>query len=280
MSILVLLLTKEVMALKILLLLNLVVALQVNVYAQFYHPPAPVPEPIQIRTWLEKELAYPETELNKKIQGTVEVSFIIDKTGMAYNYHITGSVSEPLDREAIRLVRKMRWNPATNGGQAVDARHSYSIRFNIRQYNRMLRQRGYAIRELPYFPADTSQIIYNFAELEQAPKPIFKDNTVTLNRYIQQEINYPNAALTLSLSGTVSLGYVVEENGLVSNIHVINSVGGGCDNEAIRILQSIDWMPGIKNGMAVRSHGKLDIIFRLPDGSRQNAIPNQQQRSM
>ncbi len=248
--------------------------------AQFYQPPQPLAEQSEIKSWLEKELIYPEAALDSKIQGKVEVHFAVDENGQASDFRISEGLNETLDKEAIRLVRKLEWKPAMNAGQAVEAHHSYSIRFNIRQYNRMVRNRGYTLRENPYEPVDTSQKIYNFGALDKAPQPLFRDKSIGLARYIQQELNYPSTALTLSISGTVSLAYVIEEHGLVSNIHIVQSVGGGCDNEAIRLLQDIEWMPGIKNDTAVRSYGKLDIIFRLPDGSRQQAVPNQQQRSM
>jgi protein TonB len=96
-----------------------------------------------------------------------------------------------------------------------------------------------------------------------------------LNQYIQSNLNYPEEAFRRSISGTVSLEFVVEKNGLPSNIIVVASVGGGCDQEAIRLLQSIQWMPAIKQDSLVRSKNHLDISFNLGDNHMQN-IPNRQ----
>lgn len=248
--------------------------------AQFFHPPEPLSETAQLRAWLDKEMVYPQDALDAKIQGSVNVSFQLDKNGSGTDYQVVESAGASLNKEALRLVKKLRWKPATDAGQNVAARHEYSIRFNVRQYNRAVKKRGYSIPNLPYQPVDTTLKIYTFADLEKLPKPILENNKLNLNQYIQQQLTYPSAALTLSISGTVSLDYVIEEHGLVSNIHIINSVGGGCDNEAIRILEGIVWHPGIKNNEAVRTYGKIDITFKLPDGSRPHAVPNQQQRSM
>lgn len=259
-------------------LLFLITSIQLD--AQFFHPPEPLSQPAQIRAWLDREMVYPQEALEAKIQGHVEVSFNLDKNGSGTDYKIVESAGQALDREALRLVKKIRWKPATDAGQAVDSKHTYNIRFNVRQYKRAVKKRGYSEHIYPVLPVDTSFKIYNFADLEKPPKPIFENKNLSLNQYIQQQLTYPSAALTLSISGTVTLGYVIEEHGLVSNIHLINSVGGGCDNEAIRILEGIVWHPGIKNEEAVRTDSKIDITFKLPDGSRQTAVPNQQQGNM
>lgn len=260
----------------IIILLGLTVPLQ----AQFFRPAQPMAAPAQIKSWLEKEMVYPAAELENRNRGTVKLEFVVDKKGKASQFVVKEGVSPAIDKEAIRLVSKIVWVPATDGGRVVDAKHSYDIRFRTRQYKRMVRKRGYHQPEFPYLPVDTSGTIYNFAALDKRPEPQLENENMSLNQYIRQELNYPSAALSLGISGTVTLGYVIEEQGLVSNIHVIHPVGGGCDNEAIRMLESIKWMPGIRDGKAVRSRGQLDITFQLPDGSRQQAIPSQQQSGL
>jgi TonB family protein len=248
--------------------------------AQFYHPPEPLSEAAQLRSWLDREMVYPTEALEAKIQGHVVVSFQLDKDGNGTDYKVVESAGEALNKEALRLVKKIRWKPASDRGQKVAARHEYSVRFNRRQYKRAVNKRGYSEPNYPFKPVDSTLKIYTFADLDAFPKPVFEDKKLSLNQYIQQELTYPPAALTLSISGTVTLDYVIEEHGLVSNIQIKNSVGGGCDNEAIRILEGIVWHPGIKNDQAVRTLGTIDITFKLPDGSRQGAVPNQQQGNM
>ena len=81
--------------------------------------------------------------------------------------------------------------------------------------------------------------------------------------YILTNLKYPEAAKAGEIHGTVRLSFVVETNGNVSNITVLNSVGGGCDNEAIRLLQNTHWIPAVKNGKYVRSYNKQDITFNF-----------------
>ena len=82
-------------------------------------------------------------------------------------------------------------------------------------------------------------------------------------QYIQKNLQFPAEAKEREIQGTVRLSFVVETDGSVSNIIVVNSVGGGCDNEAIRLLQETVWIPAEKNGKYVRSTGMQDITFSI-----------------
>jgi protein TonB len=72
---------------------------------------------------------------------------------------------------------------------------------------------------------------------------------------------------------------VVEKHGRVSNIKVMQPVSGGCTQEAIRLLERIKWMPGIKDDMAVRTFMNLEINFKLPEDSDLKMFENQQMNS-
>ena len=109
---------------------------------------------------------------------------------------------------------------------------------------------------------DSSYQIYETRQLEEAAKPYFADGS-TMPKYILSNLKYPEAAKAGEIHGTVRLNFIVETNGNVSNITVENSVGGGCDNEAIRLLQNTHWIPAVKNDKYVRSHHKQDITFNF-----------------
>ena len=55
----------------------------------------------------------------------------------------------------------------------------------------------------------------------------------------------------------------METDGAISNILVEQSVGGGCDNEAIRLMEGTRWIPAVKNGQYVRSRNEQDITFNF-----------------
>ena len=86
---------------------------------------------------------------------------------------------------------------------------------------------------------------------------------MNLASYLQLEMKYPDQAKEFEISGTVKMNFIIEKDGMASNITIEESVGGGCDNEAIRLLQNLVWTPGIKNDSVVRTKSSQEIIFQF-----------------
>jgi protein TonB len=106
------------------------------------------------------------------------------------------------------------------------------------------------------------------------PSPIFTTPAINLAGYIAANLKYPEAAIKQNLSGNVKLGFVVEPHGKISNLMILNSLGAGCNEEAIRLVRLIKWMPGIKNDLAVRTRMSISINFSLESGPEGNFNPN------
>lgn len=69
--------------------------------------------------------------------------------------------------------------------------------------------------------------------------------------FIAKNIKYPPMARESGIQGRVFVNFVVEPDGRVSNVKVLRGIGGGCDEEAIRVVES---MP---NGRQAASVAKL-----------------------
>lgn len=62
--------------------------------------------------WLTKNLKYPKVAQNNKVQGTVVVTFIVNKDGSIANTRVSTSVDAALDAEALRVMKMMpKWKP-------------------------------------------------------------------------------------------------------------------------------------------------------------------------
>jgi TonB family protein len=178
-----------------------------------------------------------------------------------------------VDAEAIRIFRKILWYPATDLGIPADYRHTFSIKFKIRKYNNLIKSRGYSYFVYPHEPIDTSYTIYKRKELDESPKPLFSSLDNNFPTFLSNTLNYPEAAFKQNISGTVRLKFVVETSGRVSNIVAEKTVGGGCTEEAIRVLKLIKWYPGLLEGKAVRSFMPLEITFDIAKRSVGGSIP-------
>ncbi len=90
----------------------------------------------------------------------------------------------------------------------------------------------------------------------------FKFNN-PLFKYLADNIIYPTKALKDSIGGIVELKFVIETDGTLSNLEVLQSVGGGCTEEALRLIKSIPhWIPTIANKKPIRVTYSLPIRFR------------------
>lgn len=114
----------------------------------FIDPPEPEPEPLpEIFDFVEKEpnfiggpealmefikneMQYPAISLENKEQGTVYISFIVNKDGSIEKPEIRKGVSAALDKEAKRIINNMpKWIPGEQAGREVRVRFTLPIRF-------------------------------------------------------------------------------------------------------------------------------------------------------
>jgi TonB family protein len=87
-----------------------------------------------------------------------------------------------------------------------------------------------------------------------------------LGAYLQENLHYPDTARKYNISGRVIIKFVVNEDGHISNCTVTKSIGGGCDEEALRVVKSFPrWRPGYQNGKAVKVYFTLPIVYTLTD---------------
>ncbi len=80
---------------------------------------------------------------------------------------------------------------------------------------------------------------------------------------IQREIQYPVIAKRAGIEGRVILQFIVDEQGRVSESKVVRGIGGGCDEEALRALQTARFRPGTQRGKPVKVKMSLPMTFRL-----------------
>jgi len=85
-----------------------------------------------------------------------------------------------------------------------------------------------------------------------------------LNAYIGRHLTYPEQARANGIEGRVVIEFVVNEDGKVSNTRIVRSIGGGCDEEALKMVASMPaWKPGKHNGIPVKVFFTLPVKFEL-----------------
>ncbi len=94
--------------------------------------------------------------------------------------------------------------------------------------------------------------------------PGFPGGDVARMKYLRDNMKYPQMARESGIQGKVFVTFVVEKDGKVTDVRVLRGIGGGCDEEAIRVVKSMPkWNPGKQRGKPVRVQFNLPIIFKL-----------------
>ncbi len=92
----------------------------------------------------------------------------------------------------------------------------------------------------------------------------YEGGKAALEAFVKKELRYPKEALEAKIEGTVSVRYSVDYKGKVTEANVISGLGHGCDEEALRIIRSLEFK--VPAGGKIKSlyTRKLHIHFRLP----------------
>ncbi|WP_080054115.1 M56 family metallopeptidase [Spirosoma aerolatum] len=101
-----------------------------------------------------------------------------------------------------------------------------------------------------------------FTVVEQVPE--FPGGMQALGLYLARNLRYPKEAQQNRIQGRVFVQFVVTQEGDVQNLRVLKGIGGGCDEEAVRVVSQMPkWNPGRQNGEAVAVQYNLPIQFQL-----------------
>lgn len=80
---------------------------------------------------------------------------------------------------------------------------------------------------------------------------------------LQRQVRYPERALRANIQGRVFVQFIVNERGEVENPVVVRGIGGGCDEEAIRVVSQARFVPGMQRGRPVRVQYNLPVVFMI-----------------
>ena len=99
---------------------------------------------------------------------------------------------------------------------------------------------------------------------EKNRNAIFQDGQIALLRYIYQNIQYPSAALKQRINGRVVCSFIVNEDGSVSDVSLLQGVYIFLDEEVLRVIDSMPlWNPALKDGKPVKVKYIMPVVFRL-----------------
>ena len=94
--------------------------------------------------------------------------------------------------------------------------------------------------------------------------PLFIGSDAALAEYTRRLV-YPAAAVSRNIQGKVVVAFVIDTLGQPSKYHLVQRIGGGCDEEALRVARTLpaQWVPARLGSRAVAVEYELPLNFRL-----------------
>ena len=115
------------------------------------------------------------------------------------------------------------------------------------------------------FMTSTAQTKKNdmlFSVVEVMPQ--YPGGQIAMMKYIMENMKYPEQAMKEGIQGRVTVRFIVEKDGSISDVKPVLSVHPLLNKEAVRVVESMPkWTPGKHNGKPVRVRFNLPVMFKL-----------------
>ncbi|MFN6039182.1 MAG: energy transducer TonB, partial [Bacteroidota bacterium] len=228
-----------------------------------------LPEPYGGKTswsvFLENHLIYPDNLFQKKTESIVTAIVHISNEGELQKIDFKEDANEYFKIECIRLLRLLKWSPAKKNGSNISYSCELAFEFNVGKYKKAVKKRGFSKPKVDKkIPTDTSTYIH----LNPDKQAEYFRGDAELLEFISENIEYPSLAKNQNIQGTVQLSFVVETDGMISNVKIEKSVAGGCNEAALDVMYQTRWKPAVNKGKYVRSRYQYAISFSLNDNFR------------
>jgi protein TonB len=117
----------------------------------------------------------------------------------------------------------------------------------------------------PIFVIVEEMPVFNGCDQEELSKKEKQEcSSNKLLTYLYSKIRYPEIARQAGVEGTVYIKFVIEKDGSVSNATIVRDIGGGCGEEALRVVNSLPkWTPGKQRAVPVRVQFNLPVKYKL-----------------
>ncbi|MFD0793136.1 TonB family protein [Mucilaginibacter litoreus] len=222
-----------------------------QVFSAVEHAPAFPGGEAGFKAYLSENIKYPAEAVKSKVEGRSVLTFVVEEDGSLSDIKVVRSLGTGTDEEAIRVLKASpRWIPGKQNGHTVRVQYTVPVSFSLAKGSAQVAQPknepAYsAVQELPSFPGGMD----------------------AFSKYVSHSVKYPKSARNDNIQGRVIVGFIIEEDGALSNLKVIRGVRKDIDDEALRVMgASPKWTPGKQDGHAVRTQYTVPINFALaPD---------------
>lgn len=243
---------------------SIVFSQDIDMFRTVYSPSEPCGGANELKDFVKQEVVYPRALLENEISGTVYITYLIDNQGKVAYKEVIDHGDIELRNEAERIFDKILW--VADDSRQVGESSYEKIKFNFhpKKYKKLAKRRGYDLLPYQTNAVDSSANYYTINQLDVEPSIA---NASSINEFVVRNFVYPPIALKMNISGRVTVEFIIEPYGKVSNMRIKEPIAGGCNDETIRLLKTMDWKAGLKDGKAVRTLFEYQLNFVHPGGT-------------
>ena len=198
---------------------------------------------IELPEYIYFKMHYPLIDFVNNVEGIAVYQLDTDSVGRINEIQLVrSSGSSTLDWEARRLIYEIPMEKRANNT-------TYKIFVNFKlEDNKIYRESeipdggGSEINARPQFPGGTSAIL----------------------KFLHTNLNYPPEAADMGIQGRILCGFVIEKDGTVSIVEILQPLHYAFDAEVVRVVKRMPkWMPGKKDGKVVRVYYIIPVRIGL-----------------
>ena len=208
-------------------------------------------------------LKYPQEAIDAGQEGVAVIGFVVRKDGSVSDMEIVENPGYGMGEAAQKAVKKLNkmWSPGKDRGEPVSVQMKVPVHFVL------------PTTEQPAAPAPAIPDVYFTAEVmpqfggcaTKEGKDASNCTRDSMVFFMREHLKYPEAASSAGVEGMVETTFVVDETGSITNVEVMKGIGSGCDEEAVRLINSLPkFSPGMQDGQPVKVRMNIPVMFRLP----------------
>ena len=234
----------------------------------------------QFRMWVMTQIQYPKEAVEKGVSGHLVASFVVDEQGQVVQVEILQSPDSALSEEVSRvLAASPRWKPGVQKGEKVKVRFVLPVIFStqsqttaqeapkseVEQASNVIDEIAVRTYETPQQKPEENMQEQTQPMLSAEKMPSFQGGGLReFQVWVAENMKYPQEAIAKKISGRVLVQFVINEEGAVTEVKVLQSPHALLSSEAIRVVSSSPrWEPGMQKGQKVSVRYVLPLIFNL-----------------